>query len=112
MWNNSRGMGIFEDAKGIYGKLGGGGIFTWQLCEWLKKAGHAQHADRLVVISDSQDIDAYHGLKRVPDTSPYRHSYIIDVSTHTHGIKTGNWTAEINGWSDKLFHYIKELELP
>ena len=49
-------------------------------------------------------------INKSKDTSPYKHSYIIDISSHTHGIKTGVWTAEINGWSDKVFHYIKELE--
>lgn len=107
---NSKGLGVFEDFNTIRGKVGGGGIFTYQLCEWLKSEGYAKDADRLVVISDSQDVDAHYGLKKKPDTSPYKSSYIIDISTNTHGIKTGNWTAEINGWSDKLFHYIAALE--
>jgi hypothetical protein len=111
-WSNGKGLGIFGDYRAIYSKLGGGGIFTYQLCEWLKKEGHAKEADRLVVISDSQDIDVGYGRKDKPDTSPYESSYIIDISTHTHGIKTGVWTAEINGWSDKLFHYIAALEAP
>ena len=110
VWDNTAGLGIFRHYKKIYSELGGGGIFTYQLCEWLKEKGYAKDAERLVVISDSQDIDAQSGLKRKPDTTPYKTSYIIDISTHTHGIKTGNWTAEINGWSDRVFHYIKALE--
>jgi 60 kDa SS-A/Ro ribonucleoprotein len=109
-WDGARGFDIFKDYAAIARKVGGGGIFTHQLCEWLKTEGYAKEADRLVVLSDSQDIDAYYGKKVVADTSPYEHSYIIDISTHTHGIKTDNWTAEINGWSDKLFHYIAALE--
>jgi len=107
---NGLGLGIFSNAESIARSCGGGGIFTHQLCEWLKKDGYASDADRLVVISDSQDIDVSRGRKDKPDTSPYKTSYIIDISTHTHGIKTGVWTAEINGWSDKLFHYIAALE--
>lgn len=110
VWNNSKGLGIFYDFHTIYNQLGGGGIFTYQLCEWLKNEGYAKDADRLVVISDSQDIDVARGRNIKPDTTHYANSYIIDISTHTHGIKTGVWTAEINGWSDKLFHYIKALE--
>ena len=110
VWNNNKGLGIFQDYKTIYHQLGGGGIFTYQLCEWLQSEGYAKDADRLVVISDSQDMDAAYGDKHIPDTASYKTSYIIDISTHTHGIKTNNWTAEINGWSDKLFHYIKALE--
>jgi len=110
VWSNSKGLGIFSDFNNIHSTLGGGGIFTYQLCEWLRDQGYAKDAERLVVISDSQDIDVSRGRKNKPDTSPYKNSYIIDISTHTHGIKTGVWTAEINGWSDKLFHYILALE--
>jgi hypothetical protein len=110
VWSNSKGLGVFSDFRTIYDNLGGGGIFTYQLCEWLKSEGYAKDADRLVVISDSQDIDVARGMKIKPDTTHYENSYIIDISTHTHGIKTGVWTAEINGWSDKLFHYIYALE--
>ena len=110
VWSNSKGLGVFSDAHSIAAKMGGGGIFTYQLCEWLKKEGYSKDADRLIVISDSQDIDVSRGRKDKPDTSPYKYSYIIDISTHTHGIKTGVWTAEINGWSDKLFHYILAYE--
>ncbi len=110
IWNKSGGLGIYDHYREICTELGGGGIFTYQLCEWLKEEGYSKNADRLVVISDSQDIDTYYGSDKKPDTSPYKTSYIIDISTHTHGIKTGNWTAEINGWSDKVFHYIKALE--
>ncbi len=110
VWSNSAGLALFQNFDSIYHKLGGGGIFTYQLCEWLKEKGYAKNADRLVVISDSQDIDAHYGSDKRPDTSPYKASYIIDISTHTHGIKTNNWTAEINGWSDKVFHYIKAVE--
>ncbi|MFP4048256.1 MAG: vWA domain-containing protein, partial [Bacteroidales bacterium] len=110
VWSNNKGLGIFEDFREIRRLVGGGGIFTHQLCEWLKHEGYAKDADRLVVISDSQDIDIAHGNSKKPDTSPYENSYIIDISSHTHGIKTGVWTAEINGWSDKVFHYIKAVE--
>lgn len=111
VWSNSKGLGIFSDYSSLRKEIGGGGIFTYQLCEWLKSEGYAKDADRLVVISDSQDIDVSRGNKLKPDTSPYKSSYIIDISTNTHGIKTGVWTAEINGWSDKVFHYIKALEI-
>ena len=110
VWSNSKGLALFENSAKIIHELGHGGIFTCQLCEWLKEEGYAKNADRLVVISDSQDIDAHYGSKNKPDLSPYTTSYIIDISTHTHGIKTDNWTAEINGWSDKVFQYIKALE--
>ena len=111
VWTNSKGLGIFNDYNQIYREVGGGGIFTRQLTEWLNKNGYSKDADRLVVLSDSQDIDvAYNSNTKKPDTAPYKTSYIIDISTNTHGIKTGVWTAEINGWSDRLFKYIMALE--
>lgn len=108
--DNSKGLGVFNDISAIRSKIGHGGIFTTQLCEWLKTEGYAKDADRLVVISDSQDIDAMNGTKVKPDTTPYKNSYIIDISSHTHGIKTSAWTAEISGWSDGVFRYIAALE--
>lgn len=110
VWANSKGLGIFNDLRALQANIGCGGIFTYQLCDWLKKEGYSKDAHRLVVISDSQDVDAHYGLRTKPDTKPYNSSYIIDISTNTHGIKTGVWTAEINGWSDRVFHYIKALE--
>ena len=110
VWDNSKGLSIFNDINSIRGKVGQGGIFTAQLCEWLKEQGHAKNADRLVVISDSQDIDVANCSKVKPDTSPYKNSYIIDISANTHGIKTGVWTAEISGWSDGVFRYIAAVE--
>ena len=58
LWSNGRGFGLFNDQRAINQRVGGGGIFTHQLCEWLKAEGLAKDADRLVVLSDSQDIDA------------------------------------------------------
>ena len=105
------GLDMAKDWAKIRGQIGGGGIFNRQLSKWLIDEGHAKDADRLVVLSDSQDIDAMWNKTQVKaDLTPYKTSYIIDISHHTHGIKTGNWTAEINGWSDKLFHYIYALE--
>lgn len=110
VWPSTSGFSLFSDYQSIVLKIGGGGIFTHQLGEWLKTEGIAKDADRWVVVSDSQDIERSWGSKKLPDTSPYKSSYILDISTHTYGIKTDNWTAEINGWTDKLFHYINALE--
>lgn len=111
IWTSTRGLGIFNDFSSIRSIVGGGGIFTHQLCEWLKSEGLAKDAQRLVVFSDSQDIDVYYGKKVQPDTTPYDHSYIIDISSETHGIKTGVWDAEINGHSDAIFRYISAIEM-
>jgi hypothetical protein len=109
-WPNSKGLGIFKDDYSISMEVGHGGIFTAQLTKWLKDKGYSKDADRLVVISDSQDIDIADGNRRKLYLDDFKTKYIIDISTGTHGIKTNKWTAEINGWSDKLFHYIYLLE--
>ncbi len=109
-WNETLGLNLVEELPKMNSAVGSGGIFTFQVCEYLKDIGAAKNADRLVVISDSADIGVSSGERRLPDTKPYKTSYIIDISVHTHGIKTGNWTAEINGVSEKLFDYILEIE--
>jgi hypothetical protein len=67
IWSSGKGLGLFNHYRSINTEVGHG-IFTYQLCEWLKEKGYAKDAERLVVISDSQDIDAHYGLSRKPDT--------------------------------------------
>lgn len=100
------GLGVINHANTCFSQLGYGGIFTAQLCEWLKDI----KSDRLVVISDSQDIDYARGRRGLPDVGRYANKYIMDIAHHTHGVKTNHWSAEINGFSDNLFRFIKEFE--
>lgn len=91
-------------------RLGGGGIYTTKMLKWLKSdlAAKGVTADRVVVISDSQDCDRYG-----PPPEPFaRYNYIADISSHTHGINyDGVWTSEISGWSQSLIEYIAQLEV-
>lgn len=108
----SKGFKMFQDINSMYRKLGGGGIFTYQCIEKLRKQLGKKIHDyaRIIVFSDSQDIDVSHGSTNKP--RPFgKYNYICDVSAHTHGINyNGVWTAEISGWSEHFLTYIAAYE--
>ena len=108
----SKGFQMFKDIDAMYRKLGGGGIFTYQCIEKLRnKLGDKIHNyARIIVFSDSQDIDVSHGKNLKP--RPFgKYNYICDVSAHTRGINyKGVWTAEISGWSEHFLTYIAAFE--
>lgn len=87
-------------------KLGGGGIFTRQCLEYIRGQEQRKPA-RIIVFSDSQDCDR---VNKVP--APFGdYNYIVDVSSHTHGINyKGVWTAEISGFSERFLDYIAAFE--
>ena len=57
--------------------------------------------NRLIVITDEQSHD------RVP--GPEGKGYMINVASAQNGVGYGAWT-HIDGFSEALFHYIKEFE--
>ena len=102
-----KGFGLIETIKQSYHTLGGGGIFTRQAVDYVHE--HEQVIpERLIVLSDSQDCD--HGSNKVP--KPFaKHNYIINVSSHAHGVNYRNtWDAEIDGWSEKFIPFIAAYE--
>ena len=108
----SKGFQMFKDIDAMRRKLGGGGIFTYQCIEKLRaKLGDKIHNyARIIVFSDSQDIDVSRGKNLKP--RPFgKYNYICDVSAHTRGINyKGVWTAEISGWSEHFLTYIAAFE--
>jgi hypothetical protein len=91
--------------------LGGGGIFTRQCIDYIKTQTPSKKApDRIIVFSDSQDVDNHYGNKTLP--APFgKNNYIVDVSAHTHGINyKGVWTAELSGFSEAFLQYIAAFE--
>lgn len=88
--------------------MGGGGIFTRQVLEFIKADRRGQVPARIIVFSDSQDCD--YEAKRVPAPFGLR-NYICDVSAHTRGVAyEGLWTAEVSGWSQHFLKFIAALE--
>jgi len=108
----SKGFKMIDDIHSAAHRCGGGGIFTYQCLEKLRKElGDKIHTyDRVIVFSDSADIDVAHG-KNVKPRPFGKYNYICDVSSHKHGIAyKGVWTAEITGWSEHFLTYIAAFE--
>lgn len=101
-----RGFGLADKIVDSASYMGGGGIFTRQALEFIKKETK-EKPERIAVFSDSQDCDQ---TDKKP--APFgKFNYVIDVSSHTHGINYQNvWTAEIAGWSENFLRYIAALE--
>lgn len=112
----SKGFNLFKEIQKSRDKVGGGGIFTYQCLEKLRKElGNKIHDyTRIIVFSDSQDIDvsSWGSPNRDKKPRPFgKYNYICDVSCHTHGIAyNGVWTAEISGWSEHFLTYIAAYE--
>ncbi len=102
-----RGFALADQIKSASSSLGGGGIFTRQVLEYIKPAYDKKPA-RIMVFSDSQDCDFPD--KQTP--APFgERNYIIDVAAHTRGLAyDGLWTAEIAGWSQHFLEFIAALE--
>jgi hypothetical protein len=101
-----RGFALADEIIASAHRLGGGGIFTRQVCNYLRE--HDESADRLLIFSDSQDCD-YMG-SGLPKPHAKR-NYIIDVGGNAKGVNyKGIWDAEISGWSESLLKYIACLE--
>jgi hypothetical protein len=101
-----RGFGLTQEVKKNISSLGGGGIFTRQCLDYIRSQEKVT-PDRIIVFSDSQDIDP---SKELP--KPFGdNNYIIDVSNERNGINyRGVWTAEISGWSEHFLKFIAEIE--
>ena len=112
----SKGFGLFNEIQQSRNIVGGGGIFTYQCLEKLRKElGNKIHDyARIIVFSDSQDIDVSSSYSKNHDKKPRpfgKYNYICDVSCHTRGVANkGIWTAEISGWSEHFLTYIAALE--
>jgi len=104
--NPSSGFDLIKQVEKQRVQLGGGGIFTRQCLEYIKS--HIDYTpDRIIVFSDSQDMDS---VKTKPNPFGIA-NYIIDVSAHKNGINyEGVWTAEISGWSEHFLTYISVYE--
>lgn len=102
-----RGFALMDEIRRASGRLGGGGIFTRQALDFIKADRRGAPADRLIVFSDSQDMD---DSGRMPEPWAAR-NYITDISGHSRGVSyAGVWTAEVTGWSSQFMHFIAAFE--
>ena len=67
------------------------------------RAGGDFFIPQLIVLTDEQSHD------RVPDPEKGR-GYMINLASNQHGVGYGVWTY-IDGWSEAVITYIRELEL-
>jgi 60 kDa SS-A/Ro ribonucleoprotein len=99
------GFALRNELIAARGRCGYNGIYTRQVLEWVKP--QEGKVDRIMVFSDSQDVD-----RQNPIPNPFgTNNYIIDVSSNARGINyQGRWTAELSGWSEHFMSYIRALE--
>lgn len=103
-----RGMALVEmfTQQEFAGSLGGGGIFLHQCLSFIKDIEHT--ADRIIVLTDEQDCD----LKLKPETADAfgAHNYLLNVSVNKNGIGYKPQWAHIDGWSEAVIDYIRQVE--
>lgn len=106
----NRGFSLADEIIRSARYMGGGGIFTRQALAHIKERW-SETPDRIIVFSDSQDIDAARGDRRLP--VPFgKWNYIVDVSAEKRGINyKGVWNGgEVSGWSEKFLTWIAANE--
>lgn len=75
------------------------GTYLWKSV----KIASEKNYDRIIVITDEQSYDN-------PINAINKHSYIINVSTNNRGVGYEYGYKHINGFSDKVYDYIFEME--
>jgi 60 kDa SS-A/Ro ribonucleoprotein len=90
-------------------RIGGGGIFTAQVMEYVEKDLQGLTPDRVLIITDEQDCD----LVRKPSSAKAigrSGNYIMNVAPYKFGVgETNQWT-EISGFSERVFDYMAAHE--
>jgi hypothetical protein len=101
-----RGFALADKILYASSELGSGGIFTRQVCNFIR--GEEEAPDRLMIFSDSQDCDHPNSGQPKPHG---KRNYVIDVSSESHGVNyKGIWTAEISGWSEHFLKFVATME--
>lgn len=76
------------------------GTYMWKA---IRQVDSANTYERLIVITDEQSMDSNSGYQ-------FKNSYIINVAPYNRGVGYENGIKHINGFSDKIFDYIQEIE--
>jgi hypothetical protein len=87
--------------------IGGGGIFLVQCMEYIKTQKH-QEFDRVIVFTDEQDCDTKANPALAPRLGKF--NYVVNVSNEKNGISYKNGWDHIDGWSERIFDYIRVFE--
>jgi len=107
---NYRGFGLAEKINQGTSVVGGGGIYTKRVLDFIQKSefSKGEKPDRIIIFSDSQDCDSGNTSRL---NTFAKNNYIVDVSAHARGVNyAGQWTAEVSGWSENFLTFIAALE--
>jgi 60 kDa SS-A/Ro ribonucleoprotein len=104
-----RGMALADAIHGMCRPLGGGGIFLTQAIDFVKQ--HEKAADRIIVITDEQDCDIS-SKGRADLAVPFgtAGNYLINVASNKNGIGYGPKWTHIDGMSEAVFDFVREVE--
>ena len=102
-----RGFALRDEIRKAAGQLGGGGIFLKQCMDYIYPL--EKEADRVIVISDSQDCDQTQAGAPTKANAFGQNNYVMDISCEEHGIGYNKFMV-INGFSEHLVDYIYEFE--
>lgn len=103
-----RGMAVRDLVRHAAQTMGGGGIFLVQALD-AARSMIGRDVTRVIVLTDEQDCD----LKLRPDQAKTfgQWNYLINISNEKNGIGYGKqWTAHIDGWSERVLDFIAEAE--
>lgn len=102
-----QGMALIDSIKGLYGSLGGGGIFLKPCLDHVLAI--EKKADRIVVITDEQDCAV--ADKDSPKlANPFgKRNYLLNVGADKNGIGYGKW-VHLDGFSEAVVRFIHEYE--
>lgn len=103
-----RGFALSDVIKAATSKIGGGGIFLVQCLDFI--AEHEKSPfDRVIVFTDEQDCDQ----KANPASAKKlgKINYVVNVATNQNGISYRDGWEHVDGWSEHVIDYIREIEL-
>ena len=103
------GMALSEAIHGMCNPLGGGGIFLYQVCEWIKE--REDEADRIIVVTDEQDCDDLNDARSPSKADAFgTNNYIINIGGYgDRSINFGKWVT-VSGWSENIVKFVLEYE--
>jgi len=103
-----RGFALRDAITGARSTIGGGGIFLVQCMDFIA-AKEPREFDRVIVFTDEQDCDTG-GNKPENAKRLGRNCYVVNVSVEKNGISYRNGWEHIDGFSEAVIDYIREIE--
>lgn len=102
-----RGFSLINTIKGMFSSLGGGGIFLVQCLDYINSQ-ESKKFDRVIIFTDEQDCDD----KANPATAKKlgTNNYVVNISSEAYGISYKNGWEHVDGFSESVLDYIRELE--